>query len=116
MMPNMLGFLVLFALSLGLSLAAYAVINKNLRTVLDDVVKLPDCTTFYSRVLLLGLLCISLGSAFGVPFNLPAETAFMEYVWKVADGLSEVFGSMLLFLAAYLVMITIIITVLRKSK
>ncbi|RJP58983.1 MAG: hypothetical protein C4541_07000 [Candidatus Auribacter fodinae] len=116
MMPNILGFVVLFVVSLGLSLAAFVIINKNLRTVLDDVVKIPDCTTFYSRILVIGLLCIALSSAFGVPFNLPAEAAFMEYVWKVADGLSEVFGSMLLFLAAYLVMITIIITVLRKSK
>lgn len=116
MLSNILGFSILMAISLVIAVVVFALINKHLCAILDEVVKLPACTTLYSRILLIGLLFTSAAASLDITFDLKEDTAFMEYVWKVASGLSEVFSSIFWFFVAYLVVITVIITVLRKLK
>ena len=113
MQAKLYSLLVLLILSSGVSLIVFRLVHKSLCNLLDEVVKLPDCTTFYSRILFIGLVFIAVSSA--LSFNLKDESAFIEYVWKIGSGLADVFNSILWFLLAYLVILTILIAVLRKK-
>jgi len=113
MLQNISGFVVLLTISIAISLLVYALARKSLRGLLDEVVKLPSGTTFYMRLFLIGLVFIALSSALDTEFALKEDTAFMEYVWRVADGLSSVFGITCLFITGYLFLVTILIAVLR---
>ena len=116
MVENIYGFAVLFILSLATALVVHLLVRKSLRDLLDDTVKLPSGTTFYTRILLIGLFLIALAATVETNFNLKEGSAFMEYVWKVGDGLSSAFGNICLFLAGYLLLITILVAVLRRKR
>lgn len=110
------GFAVLLVLALVTALVAYFLLRKNLEGLLDDVVKLPPCTTFYTRLLAIGLIFIALSGALNTRFDLKEDAAFMEYVWKIAGGLSTTFGWICLFLTGYLFVATILVAVLRRKS
>lgn len=114
MVGNICGFVTLFAVSIAVALVVYALLRRSLASLLDEVINLPSGTTFYSRLFLIGLVFIALSSVLDVTFELSANSVFMEYVWKVADGLSAVFGFMSLFLFGFLVLLTILVAVLRR--
>lgn len=116
MVANICNFAVLFVLSVVTALIVLFLVRKSLRALLDDVVKLPPCTAFYTRVLAIGLVFIALSSALGSHFDLNQDAAFMEYVWKIADGLSSVFGTICLFMTAYLIVVTILVVALRRRS
>ena len=116
MVENIYGFAVLFILSLATALIVHLLVRKSLRDLLDDTFKLPSGTTFYTRILLIGLYLIALAAAVKTNFNLKEGSAFMEYVWKVGDGLSSAFGNICLFIAGYLLLITILVAVLRRKR
>ncbi len=113
MLQNLSGFVVLLIISIAISLLVYALARKSLCGLLDEVVKLPSGTTFYMRLFLIGLVFIALSSALDTEFVLKEDAAFMEYVWRIADGLSSVFGITCLFITGYLFLVTILIAVLR---
>ena len=113
MLGNIYGFAVLFIISIGVMLTVYILISKSLRHLLDEVVKLPSGTTFYLRLLSIGLLFIAFSASLETNFNLKNNAHFMEYVWKVADGLSSMFGNTCLFIMGYLTLVTILLAVLR---
>jgi uncharacterized membrane protein len=112
---NLAGFVVLFALSLLLTLAIWALVSKSLESLLSQALKLPDGTTFYLRSFLLGLLLAACAGALGTTFNLKPGDPFMEYVWRVAAGLQEVFEFFFGFLLAYLALVTVLVAVLRAK-
>ncbi len=114
MLENIYGFISLVILSSVVALAAYMVIRKSVRALLDEVIKLPSGTTFYSCLLAICLFFIALSAALSPRFDLKPDAAFMEYVWRVAGGLSTVFSGISLFLTAYLVVITILVAVLGR--
>jgi hypothetical protein len=114
MIENTCGFAVLLVLSLGVALLVHLLVRKSLRSLLDDVVALPSGTTFYTRILVIGVFFIALSGALGTAFDLKKEAAFMEYVWKIARGLSSTFGLTCLFLTGYLLILTILVAVLRR--
>lgn len=116
MVDNVSGFAVLLVLSILTALAVQFLVRKSLRALLDDVVKLPPCTTFYTRVLAIALVFIALSAALDTQFALEEDAAFMEYVWTIADGLSSVFGSICLFMMGYLIVITVLVAVLRRRS
>jgi len=113
MTENICWFAVLVTLTVAGALSVTVLVRKNLRTLLDEVIKLPSGTTFYSRVFGTGLLFIALSAAFDVPFDMKPDAATMEYVWKVADGLSSALSMTCLFLTAYLLLVTILVAVLK---
>lgn len=115
MMFNIIGFVILLVISVGVSLLVYFLVQKHLSVLLDKVVKVKGATSFYIRIFLIGLIFIALSAALDVEFSLKQDAAVMEYVWKVADGLSSTFGQTTLFLFGYLILVTILITVLRKK-
>ena len=114
MIENTCGFAVLLVLSIGVALLIYLLVRESLRSLLDDVVTLPSGTTFYTRILAIGLFFIALHGALGTVFDLKKEAAFMEFVWKIAGGLSSTFGLICLFLIGYLLILTILVAVLRR--
>ena len=113
MKENIFWFAALVTLTVAVALFVTILVRKNLRALLDEVVKLPSGTTFYSRVLGIGLFFIALSAAFDVPFNLNPDAATMEYVWKVAEGLSSALSLTCLFLVAYLLLVTVLLVVLK---
>lgn len=111
---NIFCHVVLITISIAISLLVYAIARKSLRGLLDEVIKLPSGTIFYMRLFLIGLVFIAFSSALDESFaHLKEGTAFMEYVWEVASGLSSVFGLTCLFIIGYLVLVTILIATLR---
>ena len=110
-----MGFVVLLVISIAAALLVYALVRKYLRALLDKVVRVKAGTTFYIRVFLIGLVFIALSAALDVEFSLKQGAVVMEYVWKVADGLSNVFGQTTLFIFGYLILVTILISVLGRK-
>lgn len=111
---NLLGFSILLLMAFGLTAVIWIAISKNLQGLLNQVMKLPDGTTFYLRTFLIGLLLAAGYGGFGTEFNLKTSDPFMEYVWKVASGLQNVVLSMLWLLLGYLALITVLVAVLRS--
>ena len=116
MVWNLCGFLVLGALAIGTALVVLALLRQSLGALLEDLVKLPACTVFYTRLLTIGAVFIALAAALGTEFDLKKEAAFMEYVWKVAGGLSTALGQTCLFLTGYLLVVTVLVAVLRRRR
>jgi hypothetical protein len=116
MIANVFGFVILLILSLGVAFSLQLLLTKSLRALLDEAVQLPPCTTFYTRLLAIGLFLIALSSSLDVKFYLKDDAAFMEYVWEIASGLSSVFGMTSLFLTGFLLMITILLAVLGRRR
>ena len=113
MLANICGFAVLLVISLGISSIIYKILRKSLRSLLDEVIKLQPGTTFYLRLFAIGLFYIALSSCLDTTFDFKKGTAFMEYVWRVASGLSTVFGYTCLYILGYLTLVTILVAVLR---
>lgn len=113
MTENICWFAVLVILTVACALSVTALLHKSLRALLEEVVKLPSGTTFYARVFGIGVLFVALSAAFDVPFDLKPEAATMEYVWKVAEGLSSALSMTCVFLTAYLLLVTILVAVLK---
>jgi len=116
MIANVSSFGILLMLSLGVAFALQLILRKSLCSLLDEVVQIPPGTTFYTRLLVIGLFFTALSSSLNVRFDLKADAAFMEYVWKIAGGLSSVFGGTCLFLTGFLLMITILVAVLGRRR
>lgn len=115
-MGNILGFATLFVVSMGLAVILYASLKKTLCGLLDDVVKLPPATTFYLRIFLTCLFFLTLSAILQTTFKLEEGKPFMEFVWRVASGLSTFFGDISIFLLVYLLFITLLIVVLRRRN
>ena len=114
MAGNISGLAVLVILSLGTAVLVWGLVRRSLRDLLDEVVRLPSATIFYSRLFLIGLLFLAIASAIGSPFDLPPEAKFMQYVWKVAGALSPLFALICLYTMGYLLLVTILVAVLRR--
>ena len=115
MAQNIIGFVILLVISIGAALLVYAIVQKYLRSLLDKVIRIKAGTAFYVRLFLIGLVFIALSAALDVEFSLKQGAAVMEYVWKIADGLSNVFGQTTLFIFGYLILVTVLIAALRKK-
>lgn len=113
MSPNTYAFLALFVLSAALALGLFLPLRDALQGLLQRTVRLPDGVTFYLRSFFVLLFFSALGGALGFTFDLKPGSHFMEYVWKVASGLSNVLGQMLLYLGGYLVLTTVILATLK---
>ncbi len=116
MSGNIYGFVILFMISIGVALIVYALTRRSLRHLLDDVIKLPSGTSFYLRLFSIGLFFIAFSASLEIKFDLKADASFMEYVWKIAIGLSTVFGNTCLFIIGYLTLITVLLAVLKYKN
>jgi hypothetical protein len=110
---NTYAFLALFVLSVALAVGLFLSLRDALHGLLQRTVRLPDGVTFYLRSFFVLFLFSALAGALGFTFDLKMDSHFMEYVWKVASGLSNVIEQMLLYLAGYLVLTTVILATLK---
>jgi preprotein translocase subunit SecG len=111
--PDVGSFLVLLLLALAVPLVLYLPLRSSLRELLRHTVRLEAGVTFYLRSFLLVLFLSALSAAIGASFDLKPDARFMEYVWKMASGLSDTLEKTLWFVAIYLVLITILIATLK---
>jgi hypothetical protein len=110
---NTYAFLALFVLSVALAIGLFFQLRDALHGLLQRTMRLPDAVTFYLRSFFILLFFSALAGALGISFDLKSDSHFMEYVWKVASGLSTVIGQILLSLACYLVLTTVILATLK---
>ena len=113
MSANIYAFMTLFILSAALAIGLFLPLRFALRGLLQRTVRLPDGVTFYFRSFFVLFFFSAVGGALGFTFDLKPDSHFMEYVWKVASGLSNVLEQMLLYLGGYLVLTTIILATLK---
>jgi len=110
---NAYAFFALFVFSAALAVGLFFPLRSALQGLLQRTVRLPEGVTFYLRSFFVLLFFSALGGALGFTFDLKPGSHFMEYVWKVASGLSNVIEQMLLYLAGYLVLTTVILATLK---
>lgn len=113
MRANMYAFIALFVLSAALAIGLILLLQVALRGLLQRTVRVPDGVTFYLRSFFVLIFFSALGGALGFTFNLKPNSHFIEYVWSIASGLSNVLEYTLLYLGAYLVLTTILLATLK---
>jgi hypothetical protein len=111
---NLVTFAVALLTSFGAAFAIQRLLQRNVAALLDQIIGLQAGTAFYSRVLGLCLYLAAAAGALGGTFDLKADARFMEYVWKVASVLSNTFFGQLLVLLAFLTLMTVLVTLLRR--
>ncbi len=111
---NFGGFAILCVLSLGVASLVYVLVKKQLRELLDEVLRLPAGSEFYFRVFAIGVFFLGLAAALETRFDLKPEDHFMEYAWRVASGLALVLQNSVWYTLGYLVLVTILVVVLRR--
>jgi hypothetical protein len=109
-------FLVFFILPIAVTLFVYALVRGSLRGLLNEVVGIPAATTFYNRVLFIGLLFLSFTTVLESKIEYKEGQAFMEYVWEAATKLSSLLAWTCVFLGVYLVLVTILVAALRRRN
>jgi len=112
---NAVAFLFDLVSAVGLVLVLYALLGKNLRELLDKVIRLPAGSAFYMRALVLILLCGALSKVISGVHQKP-DAHFMEYVWAVAGDISNVFDNLFTILLAYVAIVTVLVVVLRPKN
>jgi len=112
---NAVSFLIDVLIAVGLVLILYTVLGKNLRELLDKVIRLPAGSAFYMRALVLILLCGALSKVVSGIHQKP-DAHFMEYVWAVAGDISSVFDNLFVILLAYVAIVTVLVVVLRPKN
>ena len=116
MTASLVSFGAALTISVVTVIVVFALIRRNLRDLLKEVLDLPPGTDFYLRILFIGLLFVALSSALGESYNFEKDTPFMEYVWRTSSVLSSVFMYISLFMALYLVLVTILVAVLKRRN
>ena len=113
MTPELVAVLTLLFFSLAISIVVFFLLRPSLGDLLRHTLKLTSGITFYLRSFFLVLFLSALSAAIGTAFDLKPGSRFMEYVWKVAEGLSSALEKILWFVAAYLVLVTILVATLK---
>jgi len=106
-------FLTLIVLSLAVPTILFLLLRASLSDLLRHTLKLQAGVTFYLRSFLLVLFLSALSAAIGTSFDLKPDSRFMEYVWKGAEGVSSTLEKTVWFVAAYLVLVTILVATLK---
>jgi len=106
-------FLTLLVLSLAVPTILFLLLRASLSDLLRHTLKLQAGVTFYLRSFLLVLFLSALSAAIGTSFDLKPGSRFMEYVWKGAEGVSSTLEKTVWFVAAYLVLVTILVATLK---
>ena len=106
-------FLTLLVLSLAVPTILFLLLRASLSDLLRHTLKLQAGVTFYLRSFLLVLFLSALSAAIGTSFDLKPGSRFMEYVWKGAEGVSSTLEKTVWFVAAHLVLVTILVATLK---
>lgn len=111
---NTLASIIQAILAVLVAVVAYRVLRGSLRNLLDQTLKLPDATAFYVRSFLLVLLFVALAQAVSFA-RLKPESAFMDYLWTVADNIGTVLEHTYVALLVFLTLMTVLVAVLRHG-
>ncbi len=113
MIMELIAFSTLLAFSLAVPTILFLLLRSSLYGLLRHTLKLQAGITFYMRTFLLILFLSSLSGAIGVSFDLKPDSRFMEYVWKGAAGVSSSLQNLVLYVAIYQILITILVATLK---
>jgi hypothetical protein len=110
---NLIAFLILLAFAVSIPTILFLLLRSSLYDLLRHTLKMQSVVTFYLRSFLLALYLAALSGAIGISFDFKPEAHFMEYVWKGASGVSSSLQNLVIFIAVYLVLITILVATLK---
>lgn len=110
---NVVGFLLLLAEVVGIALVVYFLLRGQVRALITPCVG-EAASAFFVRVLLLGLLLAALGGSVDTGFNVEVGSPSLEYVWRVASGLSGALTGLVLFLFGYVTLLTVLVSALGR--
>jgi len=110
---ELIAFLILLVVALAVPTILFLLLRSSLSDLLRHTLKLQAGVTFYMRSFLLVLYLSALSAAIGTSFEMNQGSDFMEYVWKGAEGVSSTLEWTVLFVAAYLVIVTILVATLK---
>lgn len=113
-MAQIISWLVLLALVGVTAWIVYRLIGKPLRPILDELIRMPACTDFYSRVFAVALVFTGLRTVVGSHEFGGDSNAFMEYVWSVLGNWSGMVDQLMIITLLYIVIITILVGILRR--
>lgn len=113
MSANIVCFAITLVVCVGVALLVLLLIWRSLAGLLNELLKLPPATMFYLRVLAIVMTFGAVSGALG-KYDLKKEAVFIEYVWRLAEGLSAALTNMSLYLAEYLLLVTVLVAVLRR--
>ncbi len=116
MTSSQIFYLVLVLTAVGVAVGMHSMLRRSLREILGNLVRLDGVSTFYERVLLLGLILTCVGWAFDAAFSSDAETTFMDHLWDYADGLGDVLTYAALYLLAFAVLLTVLVSTLGRHR
>jgi hypothetical protein len=115
-LTDILWLIVGSAVSIGFVLLLFWLLDPLLKRVLSELVGMPSATAFYSRIFLVWLLLIGIAGISTADFGLATDMAPMEYVWGVADFVSDVLGQVLIVVGLILATVTILLAALRQRS
>jgi hypothetical protein len=113
---NLAWGLVLWAASALIAILVYGLLRSLINDLVAQTAGMSAASTFFTRVLLLGLLFTALGGCLATEFEIKPDSPSLEYVWRFASGLSEALEGMSLFLFGYLALITLLVGALRRGR
>jgi len=116
MASSQIFYIALALTAFGVAVGIYSMLRRSLKEILGSLVRLQGVSTFYERVLLLGLVLTSVGWALDASFRPDAESSFMDHLWDYADGLADVFVYTALFSGAFAVLLTVLISSLGRHR
>lgn len=114
MTSSQIFYIALVVTAFGVAVGIYSMLRRSLRETLGNLVRLAGVSTFYERVLLVGLVLTCVGWALDASFGPDAESSFMDHLWDYADGLGDVLVYAALFSGAFAVLITVLISSLGR--
>lgn len=114
-LKNILSFISLGIFSTAIALLVIFILKCALKKLLTDVVKNTGIISFYLKTFIICILFTTFSSILDKSFNLGKDSKFMEYVWKIADGLSSSFQGIVIILMIFLVILTILVSVSKKK-
>lgn len=110
---QILSFLILLVLAVVVALVLYIPLRAGLQGLLERTVRLPAGVAFYLRSFGLVLLFAALSAAIGTSFDMKPDSHFMEYVWKIAEGLSSTLQLTLWVGIVFVIIVTILLAALK---
>ena len=115
-MCEFLASLIFVGMATGTVLIIFFVLRGPTRQMLGMNSRLSAARPFFVRVLFVLLVLLALGVTAGRTLTLPADAAFMEYVWRAAGSLNEVLGWSAVVVGSFAVVMTVLLVGLGRHR
>ncbi|MCE5326510.1 MAG: hypothetical protein LLG01_08845 [Planctomycetaceae bacterium] len=113
---ELLGSLLFVGMAIVTALIVFLVLRGPTRMMLGMNSRLAESRAFFVRVLFVMLVLLALAVAAGRIFTLPADAAFMEYVWQAAGALNGVVAAMAVVVGSFAIVMLVLLLGLGRYR